>query len=164
MHYQQVNVMKTKSNSNIYTQFLDQEQSKNQSEKGLTLVEAVVSMLIFFIALGSIVPISLNYSLAAIRNEQKTGAIAISQQILDEVRQFDIRTLPSGNTTVTTLPSGDPLPHSVMGRDYSPQITYCETANANYCKPDSRHIKVEVFRDGQSIYEVDTVFTYFEEE
>lgn len=164
MHYQQVNVMKTKPNSNIYTQFLGREQSKNQSEKGLTLVEAVVSILIFFIALGGIVPVSLNYSLAAIRNEQRTGAIAISQQILDELRQVDIRTLPSGNTTVIKLPSGEPLPHSVMGRDYSSQITYCETANANYCTSDSRHIKVEVLKDGRSIYEVDTVFTHFGEE
>jgi|GEM_PF-2676827 len=164
MHYKQINVMKTESNSNIYPQFLGRAQSKGTSEKGLTLVEAVVSILIFFVALGGIVPISLNYSLAAIRNEQRTGAIAISQQILDELRQVDIRTLPSGNTTATTLPSGDPLPDSVMGRDYSPQITYCETSNTNYCTSDSRHIKIEVLKDGRSIYEVDTVFTHFGEE
>lgn len=158
--------MKTKSNSNIYTQFLGQEQSKNQSEKGLTLVEAVVSILIFFVALGGIVPISLNYSLAAIRNEQKTGAIAISQQILDELRQVDASTLPDGNTTATTLPpgtSGESLVHvPFMGKEYSSQITYCQTASASYCDANSRHIKIEVFRDGQSIYEVETVYTKFE--
>ncbi|KAI9135009.1 prepilin-type N-terminal cleavage/methylation domain-containing protein [Acaryochloris sp. CCMEE 5410] len=158
--------MRTKANGKIYTYLLGHVQSLRHREQGLTLVEAVVSILIFFIAIGGIVPISLNYSLAAIRNEQKTGAIAISQQIMDELRQVDASTLPDGNTTETTLPTGTSgaslADVSFMGKSYSSQITYCQTSSASYCDANSRHIKIEVFRDGQSIYEVETVYTKFE--
>ncbi|WP_299406842.1 type II secretion system protein [Acaryochloris sp. IP29b_bin.148] len=155
--------MSTRANSKIYNHLLGRVQPKKKSEQGLTLVEAVVSILIFFIALAGIVPISLNYSLAAIRNEQRTGAIAMSQQILDELRQVDASTLPDGNTTLTTLPSGESLTDvPLMGKEYSSQITYCQTSSASYCDANSRHIKIEVLRDGQSIYEVETVYTKFE--
>lgn len=130
------------------------------SEQGLTLVESVVSLLIFFVALAGIVPIFLNSALATINNEKKTAAVAISGQILDELRQFDTADLPSSNT-VTSLPSGTSIANvSYMGKTYNPTITYCQ--NTTYCDANSRHIKIQVSHNGQSIYEAETVFTRLE--
>lgn len=127
------------------------------SDKGLTLVESVVSLLIFFVALAGIVPIFVNYSLAAINNEKRTAAIAISGQVLDELRQSDVAALPSTGT-VSSLPSGTSISAIThMGKTYNPTITYCQ--NTTYCDANSRHIKIEVSQNGRSVYEAETVFT-----
>ncbi len=124
-----------------------------QRELGLTLVESVVSLLIFFIALAGIVPIFVNYTVATINNEKRTAGIAVSQQVLDEIRQSDAASLPnSGTQTLTQV--------THLGKPYIPKVTYCQ--DASYCDANSRHIKIEVNQDGRSVYEAETVFTKFE--
>ena len=123
------------------------------SESGLTLVESVVSLLIFFIALAGIVPLFLNYTISTINNEKRTAGIAVSQQVLDELRQSDAASLPQNGTQTLAQ-----VTH--LGKQYTPKITYCQ--DATYCDANSRHIKIEVDQDGRSIYEAETVFTKFE--
>lgn len=125
------------------------------SERGLTLVESVVSLLIFFVALAGIVPIFLNYTISTINNEKRTAAIAVSQQVLDGLRQSDIETLPeSGTVTLANVP--------YMGKTYTPTVTYCQ--NQTYCDVEkkSRHIILQVSHNGNPVYEAETVFTKFE--
>ncbi|NJK41160.1 MAG: type II secretion system protein [Acaryochloridaceae cyanobacterium SU_2_1] len=123
------------------------------NEQGLTLVESVVSLLIFFIAMAGIIPIFLNYSLATINNEKRTAAIALTGQVLDGLRQTDTDTLPSSGTVTMT-------PITYMGKTYTPTITYCQTTT--YCDANSRHVKVQIAHNNQSVYETETVFNKFE--
>ncbi len=148
--------MKT-TTTNHSIQVTQQQLAVRKSERGLTLVESVVSLLIFFVALAGIVPIFLNYTISTINNERRTAGIAISQQVLDEIRQSNIAQLPAANgtTTTETKPSV-----SHLGKDYTPRVTYCQ--DASYCDATSRHIKIEVLQNGQSVYEAETVFTKFD--
>lgn len=130
---------------------------KNQ---GLSLVEALVGMTIFLIALAFMIPLLANNQLNVINREIETGAISVSQRILDELRQTDISTLPSTGIK-TALPSGTSIASiTELGKIYSANIIYCETASD--CNTDTRQIKLQVNYNGQTIYTVETVYTKFE--
>ncbi|MGR3273747.1 type IV pilus modification PilV family protein [Acaryochloris marina NIES-2412] len=126
-------------------------QTSHADDKGLTLVEALVSLLIFFVAAASIVPVFLNYTVSTINNERRTGGIAVAQQVLDGLRQLDTTTLQAtGSDTLTDV--------SYLGKTYTPIVTYCQ--NPAFCtNPDSRHITLQVFHNGDEIYQAETVFT-----
>lgn len=145
--------MKTTTTISHSAQTFLKEQNAQNSERGLTLVESVVSLLIFFVALAGIVPLFLNYTISTINNEKRTAGIAVTQQVLDELRQEDASSLPQNGTQTLAQ-----VTH--LGKQYTPKVTYCQ--NSTYCDANSRHIKVEVDQDGSSIYETETVFTKFE--
>lgn len=146
--------MKTTTKINRGTQ---QVLTERKSASGLTLVESVVSLLIFFIALAGIVPIFLNYTISSINNEKRTAGIAVSQQVLDEIRQSNITLLPAADGTEVTEMKANV---SHLNKNYTPRVTYCQ--DASYCDANSRHIKIEVLHNGQSVYEAETVFTEFQ--
>lgn len=105
-------------------------------------------------ALAGIVPIFLNYTISSINNEKRTAGIAISQEVLDAIRhEEDFLTLPTSGSEAQT-------PITYLNKDYTPVVTYCQ--NSEYCSEFSRHIKVEVFQNEQSVYEAETVFTKFD--
>lgn len=131
--------------------------SKNQ---GLSLVEALVGMTIFLIALAFMIPLLANNQINVIKNEIDTGAISVSQKILDELRQTDVSTLPLSGT-LTTLPSGTNISSiPEIGKNYSAKIIYCES-NIN-CNTTAREIEVQVSYNAQTIYKVKTIYTKFE--
>lgn len=147
------------------------------SETGITLVETMVSLLIFLAVLSGIIPAYMSYRLQSINNPVRIGAVAVSQQILDEIRQVkDVNTLPNdGLVKTTTAPSPrntDVTNLSAYGKNYSAQIVYCETApvdKSTYCSLNARYISVKVYQkfsngslSSAPVYEVSTVYTKFE--
>lgn len=132
-------------------------------DQGLSLVEALVGMTIFLIALAFMIPLLANNQINTINREIDTGAISVSQRILDELRQTDVLDLPSSGT-LTTLPSGTDISSiTELGKTYSAKIIYCEvvspaTTNTN-CSTNARQIKLQVNYNGQTIYTVETVYT-----
>ncbi|KJH72234.1 type IV pilus modification PilV family protein [Aliterella atlantica] len=148
---------------------------KNQ---GLSLVEALVGMTIFLITLAFMIPLLATNQFNTINREIKTGAISVSQRILDEFRQ-SLDQLPA-DEWATKLPlSGTetklPLPYpsgtdissiTELGKTYSAKIIYCEvispaTTNPN-CDANTRQIKLQVNYNGQPIYTVETIYTKFQ--
>lgn len=126
-------------------------------DQGLSLVEALVGMTIFLIALAFMIPLLANNQLNVINREIATGAVSVSQKILDEVRQTDVVTLPSTGTQ-TTLPSGEDISSiPELGKTYSAKIIYCATATN--CSVNAREIEVQVNYNGQKIYTVKTIYT-----
>lgn len=119
-------------------------------EEGFTLVEVLVALFIFGVVMASA-------SVAFISNlrhnteaEKKMGALAVAQQILDDKRVQDPTSLPStGAVTITSMPG--------MSTSYSASLTYC--AKSQYCSSASRHLLLEVFYNGDKVYETETVFT-----
>lgn len=141
---------------------------KPRQNNGFTLVETIAGMVIFLVASTAIIPIFMTYKLSIIKNDNRVGAVAIAQQVMDNLRSIDVTTLrdPNVNTlgTSTSLPvaaggaSLDSL--SYKGKTYSATITYCETAS--YCDTNSKHIKVKVYPNGDTtvapIFELETVY------
>jgi type II secretory pathway pseudopilin PulG len=147
-------------------------------ETGITLVETMVSLLIFLAVLAGIVPAYMTYRLQSIRNPVRIGAVSVSQQILDEIRQVrDVNTLPNdGLVKTTTAPSPrntDLTNLTAYGKNYSAQLIYCETIpvdKSNYCSLNARYIHVLIFQrfsngtvSTNPVYEVSTVYTKFEQ-
>jgi len=149
-----------------------------RKDQGLSLVEALVGMTIFLITLAFMIPLLANNQLNTINREIETGAISVSQRILDEFRQ-SLDELPA-EYWATQLPlSGTeaklPLPYpsgtdissiTELDKVYSAKIIYCEvvspaTTNPN-CDDNTRQIKLQVNYNGQTIYTVETVYTKFQ--
>lgn len=130
----------------------------NHRETGFTLVEVMVSLLILLAALGGIVPLFLTSKLQVINNEIETGGIAVSQTLIDELRQAPISSLPLNNT-FTTLPGGEDISTiTYLGKNYSPRIIYCQN-NDPICNAETRKIKIEVSFNDRLVHEVETVYT-----
>jgi type II secretory pathway pseudopilin PulG len=149
-----------------------------QRETGITLVETMVSLLIFLAVLAGLVPAYMSYRLESIKNPVRIGAVSVSQQILDEIRQVkDVNTLPNdGLVKITTAPSPrntDLTNLTAYGKNYSAQVTYCEKApidKSSYCSPNARYIDVKIFQrfsngsiSTNPVYVVSTVYTKFEQ-
>lgn len=124
---------------------------KGSSEQGLTLVETLVSLVIFLIILGFMIPMFANQRLNSLEREIETGAVAVSQQVMDELRQADISNLPSDPAVPVTRVITE------LGKSYSVTITYCQITA--FCSSEARHIRVQVNHHGQTVYEVETVYT-----
>jgi prepilin-type N-terminal cleavage/methylation domain-containing protein len=132
-------------------------------QQGFTLVETIVGMVMFLAISLSVLPVFAVYRTATIKNDMRIGAIAISQQIADTVRQQDIASLPNSGT-LTTLPTGtaDSLTSlSYKGKTYAANITYCQ--NNTYCDTATRQITIRVFPYGDTtqvpLYQLETVYT-----
>ena len=133
----------------------------HKQDQGFTLMEAMVSLLVLFAIMAGLVPTFMSYRLNTINNDIKTGAIALSQQILDELRQDEnVDTWPDTGT-LTTLPSGtaiDSLTYS--GRSYNAQLTYC--SDSARCNDSTRQVTIEISHNDSSIYTIESVYIQFD--
>jgi type II secretory pathway pseudopilin PulG len=140
-----------------------QSRFKNQAAaSGLTLVETMVALLIFLATLAGVIPVYMSYRLQTLKNPVRTGAVAVSQKIMDELRQSEIDKLPSGGSKeVTDIAAYD--------KKFKAVIYYCEKPAAALCDAKSRHIRVAVFQSFSNgtvgekpVYEVSSIFTKFD--
>jgi type II secretory pathway pseudopilin PulG len=134
-----------------------------REQQGFTLVETIVGMVMFLAVSLSVLPVFGVYRTATIRNDMRVGAIAVSQQIADTIRQQDIAALPASGT-FTALPTNtaDSLTSlSFKGRTYAANITYCQ--NNTHCDTASRQIIIRVFPYGDTtqtpLYQLETIYT-----
>lgn len=115
---------------------------------GFTLVETVVALSLLAIALGSLLPAMTQAIRANTESEIRTGAIAVAQQEIDNLRALD--TWPTSGLTVTV---------TTGSATYTSTLThqaYCEGAT---CFAGARLVEVEVRHNGRLYYRVQTVFT-----
>lgn len=118
-------------------------------KKGFTLVELLVALGIFSVAMAAVVPALINFAQSNTKNEQRMGAVVAAQQRLDELRLVDPATLPTNGSVTANYDSGD--------RTYSVQTYYC--SNNTYCATTTmRHIKVQVRYKNKLLYEAETVY------
>lgn len=119
-------------------------------EKGATLVEALVALVILGVALAGILPSFTTQLHSNARCEQRSGAVSAAQQVLDALRLEDPAAMPMIGTSAPQLIMVGELQYEVITR-------YC--ADNTYCNTESRHLIVEVQRDGRTIYDVETIYT-----
>jgi type II secretory pathway pseudopilin PulG len=120
------------------------------SERGSSLVEGLVAMLLLGIVLTGIIPSFLSFLDANSRNELRTGAAQAAQIELETLRKVQASTLPSsGSSSPSTVEVGD--------RAFNVVTHYCRAAQ--WCDSVSRHLRLEVSYDGDLLYSTETVYT-----
>jgi type II secretory pathway pseudopilin PulG len=140
--------------------------TKPAHERGLTIVENIAAMTIMFAAMGGVAMLMLSYQLQNVKNEIKSGGIAAAEQLMDQLRQCNTRTLPKSGTT--TIPASNTVTVKFCGlaipplryagnKLFSAKVTYCK--NSTYCDDKTRHLNVEIFYENTSIYQTETVYT-----
>lgn len=119
--------------------------------KGVTLIEAVVAVAILTIVLAGVIPAFVNYLSVNTSSEVRTGAVAVAQQLLDDLRAVGSWP-PSG--TVVSVTTGR--------RTYSATLTHSQFCDGGRCFDGARRVRVEVSHAGRTYYQVETVFTQLE--
>ena len=122
------------------------------TNSGFTLLEVMVSLVVFSAMITGIVGVFGAHTRINNGNEIRLGALAVTQQVLDDLRQQE-------NTEDFPNSGSDPVSNiTVDKRTYQATTSYC--VNSTYCDSISkRHITVEVAYKGHTVSTVQTVFT-----
>jgi len=119
------------------------------SQRGVSIMESLVSMSIFMIVTMGIAGGSSSFMKFNTLSEQKSGAVAATQQAFDKLRFQDPSTLPTSGTISTSVLVG--------GRNYDVRVSYCE--NSLYCASFSqRHLTARAYYRNSKMYQVETVY------
>ena len=132
--------------------------------QGFTLVETLVGMIMFGSVVGATLPVMMAYTLKTIDNDVKLGAVAVSQQVMDELRQSNATSLPASGVK-QVLPSGASTAAMVFkNKTYSIKITYCN--NATLCDSTTRQIMVDAYHGSrpEPVFSLETVYTQIKDE
>ena len=120
------------------------------NEKGFTVIETLLAILLLGVVLTGIVPGFLTFLDTNTSSEESSDAVAAAQFVLERLRLEDPSTLPSSG-------SSKPEIVDVGGHEYEVVNHYCTVKE--FCGTDSRHIRVEVFYGGESLFEIESVYT-----
>ena len=140
---------------------LIRHQSNN---KGFTLTESLVSMMILSITLTFMFPAFMIFAMENSDKRNMSDAIALSNNVLDNLRRSQITTVPLGNTVTTK---------EYSGKSYRINQYVCfDLSNVNAATPtctttssnssSSRDILIRIEKGSSSyeqVYQVETVFS-----
>jgi prepilin-type N-terminal cleavage/methylation domain-containing protein len=147
---------------------------RQKLSSGFSLVEVMAALVVITVGLAFLSLLFTQQRLNTINSEVRSGAVVFSQRILDRLRQKDPNTLPKPpiNQSITKqcppINSAPPEDIDLCPPDLNNSSSYSYLANVifsedqNTCKDDCRKIKVEVVRDAEKIYTVETIYTKFE--
>lgn len=118
--------------------------------KGFSLIELLVSLLLFEVIAAASVAEVAHYIKTSRENQIRTEAAAAAQIVLDEIRAGDPAGLPrNGNGAAQNVALGSHV--------FQVTPTYC--AKAEFCTGNSiRQVHVSVSLNSRVWYEVDTAF------
>ena len=135
--------------------------SHKKSQTGFSLIESIVSLLIFVITFSLATPLFVAQQKSNITNEIRTGAVSLSQQVLDNLRLETTLTL--GETNESNITS--------LGKSYGYSQFVCtgkptvNTDNSVSCDTTvdvsnpMRYILLQVEYNEETIYTVETIYT-----
>ena len=124
------------------------------NERGSTFIETIVSVAILGLAVSGIMSAFITLVDASSNSEDRSMAIAASQQVLEAMR------LQDPEIDMPNSGSDPPQTITVGSRQFQAIVSYC--LNSTYCTATSKHVTVDLYVDGVEIYDVETVFTKFE--
>ncbi len=117
---------------------------------GFSLLEALVSLLIFSVGAISIMDSFAAHLAFNNRSEVRSAATLAAQQVLDALRVQDPATFPTSGTIDQNITIGP--------RTFLVSVTYCK--DPLYCSSDTvRQLSVKAKLHGQTMYSVDTIFS-----
>jgi Tfp pilus assembly protein PilV len=120
------------------------------SETGVSMMELMVALVLFGIMSLGVCKAFLTHLRFNTNAEIRTSAMMAAQLRLDALRLEDPASMASSGTTSQNITIGDYI--FQVRTTYCSPSTYCTSAN-------TRHITVEVRKNNQRIYDVDTVFS-----
>ena len=120
-----------------------------KQQKGFTLVEILVSLVIVGIVTAGMSPVFAAMIQQNNKAELKSGAIEATQRQIDEFRLLDPATLPSSGYTTANITIG--------GRAFAVKTTYCSPST--YCTAVTRHLTFSTSYRGTAYYATQTVLT-----
>ena len=126
--------------------------------RGFSLVEALIALSILSVVIASIAPLFITFSQTNLKSQRRTEAIAVAQIVVDELRQKPFNEWPA------SYPDAASLGARSSGKEdnlYDTKILYC-TDELPLCDSGARHTRVEVMKDGETYYQVETVYTQFD--
>ncbi|AFY38580.1 hypothetical protein Lepto7376_2290 [[Leptolyngbya] sp. PCC 7376] len=141
--------------------FLFRDIDKKEDNGGFSLIESIVSLLIFVITFSLAAPLFVAQQKSNINNEIRTGAVSLSQQVLDNLRLETSLTL--GETNESSISS--------LGKEYSynqfvcsdkPSFNADSSVSCNTTVDLSnpmRYILLQVEYNEETIYTVETIYT-----
>lgn len=120
---------------------------------GFSLIEAIIAVSLLGIALAAIVPSFVSYAGVNRDSEIKTQALAVAQEVFDELRWTG---------TFSNWPASGTLRQiSREGRTFDAVITWC-TSELELCDTNIRHVQVEVRFNDRTYFTAQTAYTQFE--
>ena len=153
---------------------------------GFSLIEVSVAMVIFGVTLAFAMPIILQSKISSAKDQAKTGAMIVAQQVFDEIRGRNFASLPTtdqtviaGGPAITLAPAIhmappialDVIKAKALGRDYKVAVRFCAPiapATTTECTDGYRTFTITVrdpkgnqTKDGSILYEVSANLTNF---
>ncbi len=144
-----------------FSKLLSQQSLKPENQTGFSLIESIVSLLIFIVTFSMASPLFVAQQKSNIKNEIQTGAVSLSQQVLDNLRLETSLTL--GETNESSISS--------LGRNYGYTQFVCTdrptVASDNSVSCDTtvdvnnpmRYILLQIDYNEETIYTVETIYT-----
>jgi Tfp pilus assembly protein PilV len=134
-----------------------------KKDQGFGLLEASIALTTLGITLAYAMPLFLYSKMNNSKSEVRTGGMMVAQRILDTSRGAPFAGIPTTGT-VTLVDGGIAADGSktnlqAMGKLYQAKTYYCETAGE--CDANYKTLRVEVKRNGSTIYEMSAGFTNF---
>jgi prepilin-type N-terminal cleavage/methylation domain-containing protein len=136
----------------------------SSDQKGFTLTESLVSMMILSIALSMMFPAFMSFAMENADKRNMSDAIALSNNVLDNLRRSRITTVPLGNTITTKEYSGKSYRINqyvcVDLSNVNAATPTCTTASSN--SYPSRDILIRIEKGSspyEQVYQVETVFS-----
>lgn len=120
-----------------------------RDDRGFGLAEAIVSLVILGIMLAAMIPAFVGNIAFNTTSEARTGAVAVAQETLDNLRAVGEEWPASGAVVVDTTSLGI----------YQARITHGQLCDDDQCYDGARRVSVRVTQDGQQLFQVETVFT-----
>ncbi len=129
---------------------MDLKELRFAARPGFSLVESIVALTVLAVILGALIPAMAQGVRVNSQNEIRTGAVAVAQQEVDNLRALPSASWPASGTT-TNIATGTTT--------YSSRLTYVPYCEGATCFVGARLVTVEVLHNGRPHYRVQTVFT-----
>jgi type II secretory pathway pseudopilin PulG len=124
------------------------------NRQGLSIVEALIAIAIVGIALAALAPVFTSFSTTNRESERRGAAVAVSQQILDAMRQQRFSQWPI-NGEVRTIQTS-------LG-EFEVEYQYCTGEPPDcFSSPNTRQVRLIIRHNERIVYEVETVYTRFD--
>ena len=125
------------------------EPTQHNGEKGSSLIETLIALLILAMAMVSIFGAMATFTASNTRNQTRTYAAIAARTRMEELRFVDPATLPVTGTQTSASSTGQ--------HQFTIITQYCPTSS--YCNDNTRHVVVRVEDNGNQVFETETVFT-----
>lgn len=118
--------------------------------RGLTIVEAMFALALLGIAATALMSAIMVQVETNNQNEIRASAVTAAEQVLESLRLIDPSAMPKTG-------SGAPTLVEVGGLEFETVTRYC--TEPAICTVGTRHLIVEVHFEGETLYDVETVYT-----